>query len=32
VDPLAVYDVPTTLELEDRDIRRTTVWRLSAAA
>ena len=28
--PLATYDVPTTLELEDRDSRRTTIYRLSA--
>lgn len=28
VEALAVYDVPTTLDLEDRDVRRTTVWGL----
>jgi predicted nicotinamide N-methyase len=26
---LAVYDVQTTRELEDREIRRTKVWRVS---
>jgi len=28
LDPVAVFDVPTTLELEDRPIRRTTVHRV----
>lgn len=27
---VAVYDVQTTRELEDRDVRRTKVWRVSA--
>ena len=27
---LAVYDVVTTRELEDREVRRTKVWRVSA--
>jgi predicted nicotinamide N-methyase len=27
VDLLASYDVPTTLELEDREVRHTTIWR-----
>lgn len=28
---LAVYDVQTTRELEDREVRRTKVWRVRAA-
>ncbi|HKD46061.1 MAG TPA: 50S ribosomal protein L11 methyltransferase, partial [Rhizomicrobium sp.] len=28
---LAVYNVPTTQELEDRDIRETGIWRLDRA-
>jgi predicted nicotinamide N-methyase len=27
VDLLASYDVPTSLELEDREVRHTTIWR-----
>jgi predicted nicotinamide N-methyase len=27
IDRLAVYDVPTSLDLEDRSSRRTTIWR-----
>jgi predicted nicotinamide N-methyase len=27
---LAAYDVQTTRELEDREVRRTKVWRVSA--
>lgn len=30
LDELAVYDVQTTRELEDREVRRTKVWRVSA--
>ena len=29
---LARYDVPTTLELEDRTLRQTVVWRVEAAS
>ena len=28
IEKVAVYDVPTSLELEDRTIRQTTVWKL----
>ncbi len=28
LEPLAAYDVPTSLDLEDRTVRRTTVYRL----
>ncbi len=28
LDPLATYTVPTSLDLEDRETRETTVWRL----
>jgi predicted nicotinamide N-methyase len=27
VDQLATYAVPTSLELEDREVRHTTIWR-----
>ena len=30
LEPLATYEVQTTRELEDREIRRTTVYRVSA--
>ena len=30
LEPLAAYDVPTSLDLEDRTVRRTTVYRLLA--
>ena len=30
VEELAVYDVKTTRELEDREVRRTKVWRVTA--
>lgn len=30
LEALATYDVPTTRELEDRDVRRVTVYRLTA--
>jgi predicted nicotinamide N-methyase len=30
LEPLARYDVPTPLDLEDREVRETTVWRLKA--
>ncbi len=30
LEPLASYDVPTSLDLEDRAVRRTTVHRLTA--
>jgi predicted nicotinamide N-methyase len=28
LEPLAAYDVPTTREIEDREMRRTTVYRV----
>ena len=28
LDECAAYDVPTSLELEDRTVRRVTVWRV----
>jgi predicted nicotinamide N-methyase len=31
LEALAVYQVPTTRELEDSEVKRTTVWRLSGA-
>lgn len=31
IEKVAVYDVPTSLELEDRTVRRTTVWKLLPA-
>lgn len=31
-EQLAVYDVPVIRDLEDADVKRTTVWRLRAAA
>jgi predicted nicotinamide N-methyase len=30
LEELAVYDVQTTRELEDREVRRTKVWRVVA--
>jgi predicted nicotinamide N-methyase len=27
--PIATYTVPTSLDLEDREARETTVWRLA---
>ncbi len=30
LEPLARYSVPTTLELEDRDCRETTIWQVRA--
>jgi len=32
LERIAEYDVPTSLELEDRTLRRTTVWRILPAA
>jgi predicted nicotinamide N-methyase len=32
LEPLAVYEVPTTRELEDLEIKRTTVWRFARDA
>ncbi|MBI1208316.1 MAG: methyltransferase [Azospirillum sp.] len=32
LEPLARHTVPTSRELEDRDVRETMVWRLTAAA
>ncbi|MCW2248409.1 putative nicotinamide N-methyase [Azospirillum fermentarium] len=31
IERVAVYDVPTSLELEDRTVRQTTVWKLLPA-